>query len=256
LTTSFEDVCIPEKIVDTLRTIISLRLKFPSAFASGILSRESMGGVLLYGPPGSGKTMVCRAVANECGARMLVIKPSDVMEKWLGESEKQVKAIFTLAHRLAPCLIFMDEVDSFFGKRKNDDKKWVRDILSEFLQSMDGLKSAKENKDAGVVLIGATNRPQDIDEAVIRRLPTRMILDAPDEKQRKRILELHLREDALDDDVKLDEIAAKTTNYSGSDLKCRPSIYIFDICANIVTTDVCVSAAMTSVKEAGGSWDV
>ncbi|KAF8986907.1 P-loop containing nucleoside triphosphate hydrolase protein, partial [Cyathus striatus] len=218
LTTSFEDVCIPEKIVDTLRTIISLRLKFPSAFASGILGRESMGGVLLYGPPGSGKTMVCRAVASECGARMLVTKPSDIMDKYIGESEKLVKAIFTLAYRLAPCLIFIDELDSFFGKRKDDDKKWIRD-LSEFLQSMDGLKSAKENKDAGVVLIGATNRPQDIDEAVIHRLPTRMILDAPDEKQRKRILELHLREDALDDDVKLDEIAAKTTNYSGSDLK-------------------------------------
>ncbi|KAF9001474.1 P-loop containing nucleoside triphosphate hydrolase protein, partial [Cyathus striatus] len=221
LTTSFEDICIPEKIVDTLRTIISLRLKFPSAFASGVLGRESMGGVLLYGPPGTGKTMVCRAVASECGARMLVIKPSDIMDKHVGESEKLVKAIFTLAYRLSPCLIFIDELDSFFGKRKDDDKKWVRDMLSEFLQSMDGLKSAKKNKDAGVVLIGATNRPQDIDEAVIRRLPSRMMLDAPDEKQRKRILELHLRGEALDDDVRLHEIAVKTTNYSGSDLKSK-----------------------------------
>ncbi|KAF8985987.1 P-loop containing nucleoside triphosphate hydrolase protein [Cyathus striatus] len=222
LTTSFGDVCISEKTVETLRTIISLRLKFPDAFTSGVLGRESLGGVLLYGPPGTGKTMVCRAVARECGARMLVIKPSDVMEKWLGESEKQVKAIFTLAYRLAPCLIFVDELDSLFGKRKDDDKKWERDILAEFLQFMDGLKSAKQNKDAGVVLIGATNRPQDIDEAVIRRLPSRMMVDAPDEKQRQRILELHLRGETLHEDVNLHDIAVKTINYSGSDLKSKP----------------------------------
>ncbi|KAF8992623.1 P-loop containing nucleoside triphosphate hydrolase protein [Cyathus striatus] len=240
LATAFEDVCISEKTVDTLRTITSLRLRFPSAFTSGVLSRESMGGVLLYGPPGTGKTMVCRAVARESGARMLVIKPSDVMDKCLGESEKRVKAIFGLAYRLAPCLIFVDELDSLFGKRKEDDQKWYRDILAEFLQSMDGLKSAKENTDAVVILIGATNRPQDIDEAVIRRLPSRMMVDAPDEKQRQRILELHLRGETLDEDVKLSEIAAKTTNYSGSDLK-----------------NVCVSAAMASVKEAIGifTWE-
>jgi SpoVK/Ycf46/Vps4 family AAA+-type ATPase len=94
LTTSFDDVCISPHIIESLRSIISLPLLHPAAFKTGILSAEAIGGILLYGPPGTGKTMVCRALAKECKAHMLQIKPSDVMDKWVGETEKLVRAIF------------------------------------------------------------------------------------------------------------------------------------------------------------------
>jgi ATP-dependent 26S proteasome regulatory subunit len=94
LETTFNDVCIPDKIKDSLRTTVSLPLLHPSAFKFGILGREAIGGVLLYGPPGTGKTMVCRALARECGARMLQLKPSDIMDSYVGESEKLVKSVF------------------------------------------------------------------------------------------------------------------------------------------------------------------
>ncbi|KAF9001481.1 P-loop containing nucleoside triphosphate hydrolase protein, partial [Cyathus striatus] len=226
LDTSFDDVCISESTVETLRTIVSLPLLFPTAFKSGVLAKEAIGGVLLYGPPGTGKTLVCRAVAKECGARMLAIKPSDIMDCYVGESEKLVNAVFSLAYRLAPCLIFIDELDSLFRRRQNDDKKWVRDILAEFLQSMDGLRSAKKNKEAGVIVIGATNRPHDIDDAVLRRLPSRMIVDVPGEDEREKILKLHLRGETLEEGVTLAEIARKTINYSGSDLKSTWGLFI------------------------------
>ena len=94
LATTFEDVCIPSKIINSLRTIISLPLLHPAAFKIGILGREAIGGILLYGPPGTGKTLVCRALARECGARMLQVKPSDIMDCFVGESEKLAKGIF------------------------------------------------------------------------------------------------------------------------------------------------------------------
>ncbi|TFK32893.1 P-loop containing nucleoside triphosphate hydrolase protein [Crucibulum laeve] len=219
LRTSFDDICIPSQAVESLRTIISLRLLFPDAFRQGVLERESIGGVLLFGPPGTGKTMLCRAVARECGACMLHIKPSDVLDCYVGESEKLIRAIFSIAYRLSPCLIFIDEVDSCFQARKSDDKKWVRDMISEFLQSMDGLRTGENNK--GVIVIGATNRPQDIDEAVLRRLPSRMMIDLPGVNERKKILALHLRGEKLDDSLRLEDIASRTTNYSGSDLKSK-----------------------------------
>ncbi|KAJ7836592.1 hypothetical protein B0H13DRAFT_1912976 [Mycena leptocephala] len=161
----------------------------PCIIDCGILARESIGGVLLYGPPGTGKTMVCRALARESGVRMLQVRPSDVMNKWVGESEKLAQNVF----------------------------------VTEFLQAMDGLKSARKNRDAGVVVVGATNRPFDLDEAVLRRLPTRLLVKLPDETRRKdtsEILQVHLRGEAFPD-VQLDEIARRTHGYSGSDLKSQ-----------------------------------
>ncbi|KIJ32550.1 hypothetical protein M422DRAFT_184358, partial [Sphaerobolus stellatus SS14] len=210
---SFDEVCIAPETIETLRRIVSLPLLYPSAFTSGVLGRESIGGILLYGPPGTGKTLLCRAAAQECGATMLYIKPSDVMDCYVGESEKLVKAIFSLARRLAPCLVFIDEVDALFGKRKEDDKKWYRNI------SMDGLLSPTKDKEGGVAVIGATNRPQDIDDAVLRRLPSRMMVDLPGTKEREQILKVHLRGEKLDESLNLEAIASKTDKYSGSDLK-------------------------------------
>ncbi|KAJ7721375.1 hypothetical protein B0H16DRAFT_1602728 [Mycena metata] len=232
LTTTFDNVCIDPEIIQLLKDVVSLPLLNPAIFKTGILARESIGGVLLYGPPGTGKTMLCRALARECGARMLQVRPSDIMNKWVGNSENLARNVFSLAHRLAPCVIFFDEIDSLFRSRTSGDSDHYKsDIVNEFLQAMDGLQSAQKNREAGVVVVGATNRPFDLDEAILRRLPARLLVKLPDETQRKEILRVHLEGEATGE-VQLDDIARKTHGYSGSDLK-----------------NLCVSAATEAAKE-------
>ncbi|KAJ7769499.1 P-loop containing nucleoside triphosphate hydrolase protein, partial [Mycena metata] len=228
LTTTFDNVCIDPEVIQSLKDVVSLPLLNPTIFKTGILARESIGGILLYGPPGTGKTMVCRALARECGARILQVRPSDVMNKWVGNSENLARNVFSLAHRLAPCVIFFDEIDSLFRSRTSGQSgDYKGDIVNEFLQ----VSSAQKNRDAGVVVIGATNRPFHLDEAVLRRLPTRLLVKLPDETRRKEILQVHLEGEAFPE-VQLDDIARKTDGYSGSDLK-----------------NLCVSAATEAAKE-------
>jgi SpoVK/Ycf46/Vps4 family AAA+-type ATPase len=189
LDTRFEDVCIEPKTIEGVRTIISLPLMYPAAFATGILRKEALSGILLYGPPGTGKTMLCRAIAKECNVRMLLIAPSDVEDMWVGESEKLIAAIFSLARKIAPCAIFIDEVDAMFGARANEpgnSSHYHRSMLTQFMQEMDGLNSAGANKKNGIVVIGATNRPFDLDDAILRRLPRRMLVDLPRLEERER----------------------------------------------------------------------
>ncbi|KAJ7931804.1 P-loop containing nucleoside triphosphate hydrolase protein [Mycena leptocephala] len=214
LPTTFDNVCIDPEIIQSLNDIVSLPLLNPAIFKTGILARESIGGILLYGPPGTGKTMVCRALARESGARMLQVRPSDVWDKYLGESEKLAQNVFNLAQRLAPCVIFFDEIDSLFKSRTSDDRHYTRNT------AMDGLQSSQKNRDAGVIVVGATNRPFDLDEAILRRLPTMLLVKLPDETRRKEILRVHLQGEAFPD-VQLDEIARRTDGYSGSDLKSQ-----------------------------------
>ncbi|KAJ7595389.1 P-loop containing nucleoside triphosphate hydrolase protein, partial [Mycena floridula] len=179
-------------------------------------------GILLYGPPGTGKTLVCRALARECGAQMLLIKPTDINHKYLGESEKAIRAIFSIAAKIAPyATVFIDEVDAIFRKRTGEEKPWTVAMLTEFMQSMDGLTSKLDNK--GVVVIGATNRPYDLDDAILRRLPCRMLIDLPGELQRQNILHTFLKDETLSDDIDIKEFAQLTVNYSGSDLKSKLS---------------------------------
>ncbi|KAJ7191784.1 P-loop containing nucleoside triphosphate hydrolase protein [Mycena pura] len=227
LSTTFDNVCIDPEIIQSLKDIVSLPLLHPAIFKIGILARESIGGVLLYGPPGTGKTMVCRALARECGARMLQVRPSDVTNKYVGNSENLARNVFNLAHRLAPCVIFFDEIDSLFRSRTSGDSghHTARNI------AMDGLQSTQKNRDGGIVVVGATNRPFDLDEAVLRRLPARFQVKLPDETGRKAILQVHLEGEAFQE-VQLDDLARKTDGYSGSDLK-----------------NLCVCAATEAAKE-------
>ncbi|RXW24346.1 hypothetical protein EST38_g1546 [Candolleomyces aberdarensis] len=236
--TTFTDVFVEGGIVDSLKTIVTLPLLYPQYFNTGVLAKEAIGGILLYGPPGTGKTMLCRALAKSSRAKMLHIKPSDINRKWLGQSEKQVTAVFELAHRLAPCIIFIDEIDSLFSSRNDCTKSWERNILTEFMQGMDGLRSAKKNKENNVVIVGATNRPFDLDLAVLRRMPRRILVDMPNLPTRKAILQSYLQDETLHEDIDLDKLAAQTDGFSGSDLK-----------------NLCVAAALSSVKEAiGPDW--
>ncbi|KAI0079953.1 AAA-domain-containing protein [Panus rudis PR-1116 ss-1] len=230
LRTTFDQVYLPPHTIDSVRTIVSLPLLHPSAFQTGVLKEHGMTGCLLFGPPGTGKTLVVRALAKEAGCRMLIIQPSDVMDMYYGEAEKLVRAAFALARRLAPCVVFIDEIDALFGARERGGGDYAhRGTITEFMQEMDGLRSSKEDN---VIVIGATNRPFDLDDAVLRRLPRRILVDLPGEREREEILKILLRDEKLAPDVDLKVLAKKTESFSGSDLK-----------------HLCVAAALDAVKE-------
>ncbi|KAF9052950.1 hypothetical protein BJ165DRAFT_1339470 [Panaeolus papilionaceus] len=233
ITTSFKQVHLPTHTIDSVRTIVSLPLLYPHAFQQGILKEHSMTGCLLFGPPGTGKTLIVRALAKEAGCRMLAVSPSDVMDMYVGEGEKLVKAVFSLARRLSPCVVFLDEIDALFGARMSARESGSafahRGVITEFMQEMDGLKSSKDDN---VIVIGATNRPFDLDDAVLRRLPRRLLVDLPGENERKEILKILLRDEVLAPDVTVEHLSKKTDSFSGSDLK-----------------HLCVAAALDSVKE-------
>ncbi|KAF2829831.1 AAA-domain-containing protein [Ophiobolus disseminans] len=225
--TTFDQVHVPIETIDSIRTITSLSLLRPDAFNYGILATEKISGALLYGPPGTGKTLLAKAVAKESGSTVLEVSGSQIMDKYVGEGEKNVAAIFSLARKLSPCIVFLDEADAVFASRDAmRDRSSHRDILNQFLKEWDGLN------DLSVFVMVATNRPFDLDDAVIRRLPRRLLVDLPTQADRKEILRIHLSGEQLDDAVKLEDLAKRTPFYSGSDLK-----------------NIAVSAALACVKE-------
>ncbi|KAI5288869.1 hypothetical protein KEM54_004760 [Ascosphaera aggregata] len=224
---TFNDVHVPAETKDTLRTLTSLSLIRPDAFTYGVLATDKIPGCLLYGPPGTGKTMLAKAVAKESGATVLEISGSDVYDMFVGEGEKNVKAIFTLAKKLSPCIVFIDEADAILGMRSSGTNGGVhRELINQFLREWDGME------DMSAFIMVATNRPFDLDDAVLRRLPRRLLVDLPTEKDRKEILTIHLKDEQLDAGVNLATLATGTPFYSGSDLK-----------------NLCVAAALACVKE-------
>lgn len=225
--TTFSDVHAPLETVDALKTLTSLSLIRPEAFTYGVLSTDKIPGLLLYGPPGTGKTMLAKAVARESGATVLEVSGSEVYDMYVGEGEKNVKAIFTLAKKLSPCVVFIDEADAIFCSRTGASSRTShRELINQFLREWDGMN------DLSAFIMVATNRPFDLDDAVLRRLPRRLLVDLPTEKDRQSILKIHLKEEDTDPSVDLADLAARTPLYSGSDLK-----------------NLCVAAALACVRE-------
>ncbi|GIL71486.1 hypothetical protein Vretifemale_2031 [Volvox reticuliferus] len=227
---SFDSIGALENVKETLREVVMLPLQRPELFTRGTLTKPTKG-VLLFGPPGTGKTMLAKAVASECGANFLYVSLSSVTSKWFGEAEKYIKAVFTLAHKIAPSVIFVDEVDSLLGKRtgNSSEHEASRKMKNEFMAHWDGLKTRQKDR---VMVLAATNRPMDLDEAVIRRMPRRIMVDLPDASNRVKILKVLLKDENLDPSFPLEELATLTEGYSGSDLK-----------------NMCVAAAYRPIRE-------
>ncbi|CAK7228255.1 hypothetical protein SCUCBS95973_006817 [Sporothrix curviconia] len=227
--TTFDDIVIPEEVKESLKALTSLSLIRPEAFLYGVLAAERIPGCLLYGPPGTGKTLMAKAVAKQSGANMLEISAASINDMWVGNSEKNVQALFSLARKLSPVVIFLDEADALLGARQTrPGRGGHRETINQFLREWDGLTS---NMKAFIMV--ATNRPFDLDEAVLRRLPRRILVDLPLRDGRLAILRVMLRDELLDSaSVSLEMLAAETELYSGSDLK-----------------NLCVAAAMEAVRE-------
>ncbi|KAK4800433.1 hypothetical protein SAY86_020920 [Trapa natans] len=226
---TFDDIGALENVKDTLKELVMLPLQRPELFCKGQLTKPCKG-ILLFGPPGTGKTMLAKAVATEAGANFINISMSSITSKWFGEGEKYVKAVFSLASKIAPSVVFVDEVDSMLGRRENPgEHEAMRKMKNEFMVNWDGLRTKDTER---VLVLAATNRPFDLDEAVIRRLPRRLMVNLPDAPNRAKILKVILAKEDLSADVDLDSIASMTDGYSGSDLK-----------------NLCVTAAHIPIKE-------
>ncbi|KAG4137182.1 hypothetical protein ERO13_D07G056000v2 [Gossypium hirsutum] len=226
---TFDDIGALENVKDTLKELVMLPLQRPELFCKGQLTKPCKG-ILLFGPPGTGKTMLAKAVATEAGANFINISMSSITSKWFGEGEKYVKAVFSLASKIAPSVIFVDEVDSMLGRRENPgEHEAMRKMKNEFMVNWDGLRTKDTER---VLVLAATNRPFDLDEAVIRRLPRRLMVNLPDAANRAKILKVILAKEDLSPEVDFDAVASMTDGYSGSDLK-----------------NLCVTAAHRPIKE-------
>lgn len=182
-------------------------------------------GVLLYGPPGCGKTLIAKATAKEAGMRFINLDVAMLTDKWYGESQKLASAVFSLAVKIQPCIIFIDEIDSFLRARNSSDHEATAMMKTQFMMLWDGLNT---ESDSTVIVMGATNRPQDLDKAILRRMPAQFHVGLPNEEQRLKILQLILRQERLAEDVDFIQMARMTNGYSGSDLRemCRnASVY-------------------------------
>ncbi len=227
--TTWEDVGGLEDTKERLREMVEWPMEHPERF-------EKMGidvpkGIMLYGMPGTGKTLLAKAIASESNSNFISIKGPEVFSKYVGESESAVREIFKKARQVAPCVLFIDEIDSIAPRRggRSGDSGVGDRVVNQLLTELDGIESLE-----GVTVIAATNRPDMIDPAITRpgRIDRSVEVEVPNLEARKKILEVHTRNMPLSDDVDLDELAERTEDFVGSDIE-----------------SLCREAAMTSLRD-------
>ncbi|KFK26979.1 hypothetical protein AALP_AA8G318300 [Arabis alpina] len=212
-----------DSIKEALYELVILPLKRPELFAYGKLLGPQKG-VLLYGPPGTGKTMLAKAIAKESEAVFINVQVSNLMSKWFGDAQKLVAAVFSLAHKLQPAIIFIDEVDSFLGQRRSTDHEGMANMKTEFMALWDGFST---DQNARVMVLAATNRPSELDEAILRRFPQSFEIGMPDRKERAQILKVVLKGERVEPDIDYDRVARLCEDYTGSDIfeLCKKAAY-------------------------------
>ncbi|KAJ7951013.1 spastin [Quillaja saponaria] len=228
---SWEDVAGLEKAKQALMEMVILPTKRRDLF-TGL--RRPAKGLLLFGPPGNGKTMLAKAVASESEATFFNVSAASLTSKWVGEGEKLVRTLFMIAISRQPSVIFIDEIDSIMSTRLASENDASRRLKSEFLIQFDGVTS---NPDDIVIVIGATNKPQELDDAVLRRLVKRIYVPLPDDNVRRLLLKHKLKGQAFSLPSRdLERLVKETEGYSGSDLQA-----------------LCEEAAMMPIRELGAN---
>lgn len=224
ITVSWSDIAGLDSVIQELRESVVLPIRHRNLYSSSQLW-QAPSGVLLHGPPGCGKTLIAKATAKEAGMRFINLDIAMLTDKWYGESQKLASAVFTLAAKLQPCIVFIDEIDSFLRSRSANDHEATAMMKTQFMMLWDGLSTMAGST---IIIMGATNRPTDLDRAILRRMPAQFHIALPNDVQRKKILQLVLSAESVSDDVDLNRLAKLTNNFSGSDLRelCRnASVY-------------------------------
>ena len=209
----FADVGGMEDLKKTLRLHIIEPFLRPGLFAK--FKKSGGGGILLYGPPGCGKTMIARAIAGECKASFISVGISEVLNMWMGESERNLAQLFEKARAQKPCVLFFDELDALAFSRSKAHSEHSRTIVNEFLSQLDGFE--RDNRD--VLFLAATNMPWDVDQAMKRtgRFSRQLFVPPPDAEARKHIVEIKLRDIPVEG-VDVDALVAATPHFSGADI--------------------------------------
>jgi len=220
----WDDIAGLAEAKQAIEDAIILPLKRPELFKG----MPSWKGVLLFGPPGCGKTLIAKAAATECETTFFSLSAADLMVKWVGDSEQRVKTLFQVAREMQPAIIFMDEIDAIGVKRTGSESAVMTRVLTQLLQGMDGITSKVDER---IMVLGATNRPWNIDSALLRRFDKRIMVPLPDDITRREVFKISMKNMPrlkVSDDVNLSELSRLTVGYTGDDIKklCMDAWYI------------------------------
>ncbi|OWR43668.1 hypothetical protein KGM_201010 [Danaus plexippus plexippus] len=216
---NWKDIAGLDHLINELRETVILPIQKRELFADSRLTQPPKG-VLLHGPPGCGKTLIAKATAKEANMSFINLDVSLLTDKWYGETQKLAAAVFSLAVKLQPCIVFIDEIESFLRTRTAHDHEATAMMKTQFMSLWDGLIT---DNTCNVIIMGATNRPQDLDKAIQRRMPATFHVPMPNLQQREHILQLILKSEPTADDIDYARLASSTDGFSGSDLHelCR-----------------------------------